>query len=404
MLNFFKRDKNQTGGEAAVSPAPQSSGTHPFELINDYSPLTAAELDLCSSLREAVPVIDAALEKIVRLVGNFEVITTDKKAQKALNRFLNNVRCSGGNRGIYPFVTTYLNELLTYGEAVGEIVLCADNSSIFALYNASLKDIRIVADDNPLNIIVCKNDGNLTPALYQELLLPTLMNPVPGTVRGTSVLKSLPYVSGILLRIFDAIGKNWERVGNVRFAVTYKPDANSAAITKKQAQQIADEWSKAMRSKEVCDFVSVGDVSVKVIGADNQVLNCDVPIRHLCEQIVAKLGLPPFVLGLSWSTSERMSIQQADILTSELEYYRMLLTPIISKICGMFLRLNGFSDETEVKWDLINLQDEVELSQARLNNARAAQLEDNILNDYDSSPVEDAAAELEDKLGIGENE
>ncbi|MCR5652885.1 MAG: phage portal protein [Ruminococcus sp.] len=404
MLNFFNRNKNHPNGEAAVSPAPQSSMTHPFEIINNYSPLTAVELELYSSLREAVPVIDAALDKTVRLVGNFEVITEDKKARKALKTFLSEVKCTGGNRGIYPFVTTYLNELLTYGEAVGEIVLSSDNSTIEALYNASLKDVRIAADRNPLNLIVCKNDGNLTPALYQELLLPTLMNPVPGTVRGTSVLKSLPYVSGIILKIFDSIGKNWERVGNVRFSVTYKPDANSAAVTKKQAQQIADEWSKAMRSGEVCDFISVGDVSVKVIGADNQVLNCDVPIRHLTEQIVAKLGLPPFVLGLSWSTSERMSIQQADILTSELEYYRSLLTPIIAKICRLFLRLNGFNDEVEVKWDLINLQDEVELSQARLNNARAAQLEQDILNDYHSSPVEDAAVELEDKLGIGENE
>lgn len=403
-MNFFKRNKKQINEEAAVSPAPQSSGTHPFELINGYSPLTSVELDLYSSLREAVPIIDAAIEKTVRLVGNFEVITEDKRAQKALNSFLKDVRCSGGNRGIYPFITTYLNELLTYGEAVGEIVLSSDNSTVEALYNANLKDIRIVADGNPLNIKVCRNDGNLTPALYQELIIPTLLNPVPGTVKGTSVLKSLPYISGILLKIFDSIGKNWERVGNVRFAVTYKPDANSAAVTKRQAQQIADEWSKAMRSKEVCDFVSVGDVSVKVIGADNQVLNCDVPVRHLTEQIVAKLGLPPFVLGLSWSTSERMSIQQADILTSELEYYRMTLNPVISQICRLYLRLNGFCDDFEIKWDLINLQDEVELSQARLNNAKAAQIEEDVMKNKEDIPAGEQTEEVKDELGIGVNE
>ncbi len=398
-MNFFKRNKNQTK-DAAVLSSPQSSKSHPFELISNYSPLSMVELDLYASLREAVPIIDAALEKTVRLVGCFEVIVPDKRAQKALDGFLKNVRCCGGNRGIYPFITTYLNELLTYGEAVGEIVLSPDNSTIDALYNADLKDVIIKADGSPLNLLVCKNDGNATPALYQELLMPTLMNPVPGTVRGTSVLRSLPYISGILLRIFDSIGKNWERVGNVRFAVTYKPEDGFSAVNKKQAQQIADEWSKAMRSNEVCDFVSVGDINIKVIGADNQVLDCDVPVRHLTEQIVAKLGLPPFVLGLSWSTSERMSVQQADILTSELEYYRALLNPVISKICGMFLRLNGFSDELEVKWDLINLQDEVELSQARLNNARAAQLEQEI----EKNTPEEQKEDLEDELGIGVNE
>ena len=130
-----------------------------------------------------------------------------------------------------------------------------------------------------------------------------------------------------------------------------------------------------MRSSEVCDFVSVGDVSVKVIGADNQILECDVPVRHLLEQIISKLAIPPFMLGISWSTSERMSSQQSDILTSELEHYRTLLTPVIAKICKTFLRLRGYGDGVKVKWDLINLQDEVELSQARLNNAQAFEIE-----------------------------
>ena len=96
------------------------------------------------------------------------------------------------------------------------------------------------------------------------------------------------------------------------------------------------------------------------------------------EQIVAKLALPPFVLGLSWSSTERMSTQQADILTSELEYYRSLVTPVISKIANMYLRLNGINTDIEVKWDLINLQDELELSQARLNNAQAIEIEQRI--------------------------
>ena len=45
------------------------------------------------------------------------------------------------------------------------------------------------------------------------------------------------------------------------------------------------------------------------------------------------MGIPPFLLGLTWSSTERMSSQQADILTSELEAYRRLLNPVIEKIC-----------------------------------------------------------------------
>ena len=70
-----------------------------------------------------------------------------------------------------------------------------------------------------------------------------------------------------------------------------------------------------------------------------------------------------------------MSEQQADILTSELEYYRAVVEPVISKIVTMHLRLCGFNCGFEIEWDDINLQDTLELSQARYNNARARQIE-----------------------------
>ncbi len=376
-MKFFKR-KKKGDNDIPVYPVPALSNSHPYAYIKNYSPLGLNEYELYSSLREAIPIIDAAIDKTVRLMGNFTVETGNKAAERELRYFLNTVVTNGGNRGIFPFITTYINELLTYGQAVGEIVLSKNKSKIAALYNASSKDISIAADKSPLSLKVVKNDGNNTPVKHQELIMPTLLNPEPGTVKGTSILRGLPFVSEILLTVFNSLKTNWERVGDIRYAVTYKPDSNSPAVTKKQALQIADEWSKAMRSSTVCDFISVGDINVKVIGADNQILDCDIPIRHLLEQIIAKLSLPPFVLGISWSSTERMSAQQADILTSELEFYRSLISPVIARICKLFLRLNGYDDYVEVKWDLINLQDEVELSQAKLNNARASEIEESI--------------------------
>lgn len=57
------------------------------------------------------------------------------------------------------------------------------------------------------------------------------------------------------------------------------------------------------------DFVAVGDVDIKVIGADSPVLDSQVPVRQILEQLVARTGIPPFMLGLSWSATERMSAQ-----------------------------------------------------------------------------------------------
>lgn len=371
-LGFKKRAKQS---ESVVQTVPRTKESNAL-MFSPFERQTKAERELYSSLREAVPIIDAAIGKIVRLLGNFKVTAHDNRAQSIVDDFIKNVTIRGSSRGLYGFICTYIDELLTYGEAVGEMVLSNDGEQISALYNASLDDVQIVPCKSPLKLLVCKNDcGDITPVKNQELVLTTLLNPKAGTACGTSVLKSLPFVSSILLRIFGSIKTNWERVGDVRFAVTYKPEQNGAALTQEGAKLIADEWKKAMRSDSVCDFVSVGDISVKVIGAENQMPDCDIPIKHIMEQILAKLGIPPFMLGISWSSTERMSEQQADILTSELEYYRKVLNPVISKIIGTQLRLCGFNCGFDIEWNNINLQDSVELSQARFNNARAMQIE-----------------------------
>ena len=181
----------------------------------------------------------------------------------------------------------------------------------------------------------------------------------------------------MLLKIYKSIGMNWDRVGNVRFAVTYKPtsDPMDRAYAKERAQQIATEWSRAMRSGDISDFVAVGDVGIKVIGADNQILDSEVPVRQMMEQIITRLGLPPFILGLSWSSTERMSSQQADVLTKEMEAYRMLLNPSIEKICSLWLTLHGYDTSFEIVWDTITMQDRVEEADARLKHAQAEKLE-----------------------------
>ncbi len=371
----FGRKKQGSKQPAVQTVARDAKGG---SLLSQYEAQGRAERELYSSLREAVPIVDAAICKTVRLIGNFKVEAESKAAQKIADEFIKNVKTNGNEGGMINFVYSYLDSLLTYGAAVGEMIPTLDADGISALYNASLDDVEIRADKTPLDLTVCRNDmGQITPVKYQNLVLATLLNPKAGAVCGTSILSGLPFVSSILLRIFQSLKNNWERVGDVRFAVTYTPNANEA-FSEESARQIAAEWKKAMRSSTVCDFVAAGDVSVKVIGAENQMPDCEIPVRTITEQIIAKLGIPPFLLGLSWSSTERMSQQQADILTSELEYYRAVVEPVIRRVIESHLRLSGYTDRVRVIWNDINLQDSLELSEARLNNARALQIEKEI--------------------------
>ena len=116
-------------------------------------------------------------------------------------------------------------------------------------------------------------------------------------------------------------------------------------------------------------------MDIRVIGADNALLDTEVPVRQLLEQLIAKLSIPPFLLGLQWSTTERMSSQQADLLTSEMEHYRSILTPVVHRILATHLRLMGRETAFAIDWQNISLQDESELANARYANARAEQIE-----------------------------
>ena len=361
-MPFFKKRDNTS----AVSIQTQSGGFFPA------LPLGAGERELYKSLREQVPIIDASICKIRRLIGDFEVFCEDERAQKELRDFLESVQVNAAGVGINEFLGIYLEQLLTYGNAVGEMVPVGEQ--IGALYNAGLSDLELETDGGLGVRVSVWDSGGKRECCYPELLLISALNPEAGSAWGTSILRGLPFVSDILMKIYRTLGINWERVGNVRFAVTCKPDS-MGIMAGDRAKQVAREWKKAMTSRQPCDFVAVGDVSVKAIGADNQILESEIPVRQMLEQIVAKLGLPPFLLGLSWSSTERMSSQQADILTSELEAYRRILTPVVKKICRTWLALAGFEPECSVEWDEITMQDEVDHANARYLTAQAQKLE-----------------------------
>lgn len=383
-MKFFQNKKLKNSllfNKNLATAVPTTSSKHSFSFIGNYVPLSISEMSLYDSLRESVPIIDAAIRKIVMLVGEFRIKHNNPYTEALINNFLKNIRVNSFSCGINSFISTHLEQLLTYGTAIGEIVMDPDLIDIYALYNSSLRDVELKTTDNPLVTNICIRDSlnKLSPVQYPDLLLLSTLNPKPKNPYGESILKGLPFVTDILLKIYNSIGRNWERVGNVRFAVTYKPndDFSEQSWATTRAQTIASEWSKAINSPDgsVSDFVAIGDVDIKVIGADNQILDSKIPVRQMLEQIIAKLSIPPFLLGLSWSTTERMSSQQADILTSELDSFRRTLNPIISKICSLWLKLHAFDPSFSVEWNNINLQDEVELSKARLQNAMAHQTE-----------------------------
>lgn len=365
---------NNLNSEVAVTSVPQLNSARRTAALADTRSFSC-ECRLYDNLKNSVPVIGGIIAKIVRLTGGFTVRCANVQNEKRLNDFLHTVPVGGNAMGIDAFCDIFLDQLLTYGTAVGEIVPHKDLRT-FSLFNGELSGIMLKRSEKDNMSIDIYSLAGSSPTLIKDCgrILISVLDPQAGKLAGNSLLKGLPFVSSVLLQIFESIGNNWERFGNLRYAVTYRPqnDALDKAYAKDRAMQIAKGWSDAMKSgSEIKDFVAVGDVDIKVIGADNQILDSEIPVRQILEQILAKTGLPPFLLGLNWSTTERMAQQQADMLTSELWHYRRIITPVIERICKTYLRMNALCDDCTVEWNEISLLDESETAKARYYNARA---------------------------------
>ena len=200
------------------------------------------------ALREALPILDAAVGKLVRLAGGVKI--TAGEGQGELEEFLRTVDVGRGQRGLQSFLDMYLDSMLICGRGVGEMVVDWSRGEIAALLCADPAFIEMREGESPLDFSVCarRRDGTVEELPRQELILFTPYQPETEHPYGVSLLRSMPFLGEILLKIYQTVGVNWERMGNARFAVIYKPGEGDGPWARERGEEIAREWSSAMRS------------------------------------------------------------------------------------------------------------------------------------------------------------
>ena len=146
----MKRRERNKGPARAEAVQIRESGRHPFGVLDRYVPLGAGELQLYRAIREAVPILDAAIWKLIRLAGGVAVKCGEPAAQAGLERFLRTVPTGRGQRGIQSFLDCYLDSMLTCGRGVGELVLDCQGREIAALLCAGPEQVEIREGCSPL--------------------------------------------------------------------------------------------------------------------------------------------------------------------------------------------------------------------------------------------------------------
>ena len=114
-MNWFKRRQEPPAAPVQL----RDVSRRPFGALGQCVPLRAWETRLYRAVREAVPVVDAAVYKLIRMTGGVTAVCGDKQAQRQLAEFLRTVPAGRGQYGINAFLDCYLDSLLTCGRAVG---------------------------------------------------------------------------------------------------------------------------------------------------------------------------------------------------------------------------------------------------------------------------------------------
>ena len=104
------KKKRKEGGPVAVCQL-RSVDRHPFGALRGTVSLGTGEEEMYRQLREAIPVLDAAVGKLVRLSGGFRVQCHSQAAQVKLERFLKTMPCGYGQVGIDSFLSCYMDSL-----------------------------------------------------------------------------------------------------------------------------------------------------------------------------------------------------------------------------------------------------------------------------------------------------
>ena len=108
-MKIWKR--RAAGQETAAGPVQLRGGErHPFVLLDGYVPLHEPAFGLYRAIREAVPVVDAAVLKLVRLAGGVHVTCADKGLEKRLAEFLRTVPVGWNQVGLQAFLDSYAGD------------------------------------------------------------------------------------------------------------------------------------------------------------------------------------------------------------------------------------------------------------------------------------------------------
>ncbi len=370
------------------------------------------------SLREALPILDGAVNRLVTVDGIVRVEGgNDALVQELQNELLDTIAVNDNEAGLQAAYASQGNELYEQGLGAVELVMDARGRELIGLRVCDSKGLAFDRDPNTLRLRAwyrpparstsgrrdgtdqveavirgASQGGSLSTLLQTGNYVPlddtrmawALLQPEADSPYGVSLFRSMEFVAQNLLKIQNATGQVWDRFGDPTFMLTYKTKnrtvAGNATEMSRRQTQLARDLAAVLETKRKgnsADFVNAiaadDDIVLQVIGAKEQVLEIEMPARHLLEQIVGKTGVPAWLLGLQWTTAERLAQQQSEMVLQESKTRFERRLPGLRRIVETWLRGRGRTwkpGDWKLVQELPNLHDELKRAQAEFLTAQ----------------------------------
>lgn len=422
-MNLFQRIAHRIRGEKFANPggaigtqARQGAPLGPFSGMADMFVPNAVNPWLYEALRRAIPPLDGGIGSYISLDGILRVEGTNEALVAEVREWMETVPVNDAERGLQAVYSGLGNEVYEQGHAVAEWMPDTRGRDIVGLRIADSKGIRFQRTAQGLSVLYAapgtpwhsRGDGTadverilrgttqyatVLPGVLTELgfapldtsrLIYAVHEPEAGNPYGTSLLRSIEFVSQILLTIQNATDRSWSRYGDPPLNVKYKtanPKVDAKELERRKGE-IAKNIAATMGAKHKgnsVDFVSAlgrdDDIAIEVIGASGTALEIEMPSRHMLEQILAKLRLPSWMLGFQWNTSDRASDGQVEMALGAAKVRFESRRPYLTDLIATLLRLRGRT-WSPGDWMLVqetpNLRDVVKNAQADFLRAQTA--------------------------------
>lgn len=336
-------------------------------------------LELLDQYVKRIPLMMRTVQILAGFCGCPEFKGPTDAISEELELWASTVRYGRVGQGLGPFIRDHLGQTLIFGFGVGEAEVNMVRRDVSALWSYRSRGCGFKSTPDGELEILQQQAGKGLVTLNPETTILSVNNPQGCDPNGQSLFLACPTFAQSWLDITEAFQSTWRRCGTPIFHVNWEPPAEfkdpNGEIGQRVLTAMEESWNSGMKSMVVDgkpqDFFTTGKVSVLTVGADGQVIAVDVSKRAMVEELVVATGIPAWMFGYSWSSTERLSTQQADTLLTWIDCMRAQVTPGLLKLVNLRQRLMGIRGVVEIEWPDVSLQDLVETANAELATARA---------------------------------